>query len=45
MRFSIDRYQQLVRRIEVDDLDIEHAFAERPLSPDVAGAWPRPSDR
>lgn len=35
MRFSIDRYQQIVGRVEVDDLDFEHAFAERPLSSDV----------
>lgn len=35
MRFSLDQYRQLVRPVEVDDLDLDHAFDERPLSPDV----------
>lgn len=35
MRFSVEQYQQIVQRVEVDDLDLEHAFVEQPLSPDV----------
>jgi hypothetical protein len=35
MRFSIDDYQQIVRPVVVDDLDLEHAFADVPLSDDV----------
>jgi hypothetical protein len=35
MRFSVERYQQIVQRVEVDDLDLEHAFADQPLEPDV----------
>jgi hypothetical protein len=35
MRFSIDDYQQIVRPVMVDDLDLEHAFVDHPLSDDV----------
>jgi rubrerythrin len=35
MRFSLEQYQQIVRQVEVDDLDLEHAFIDQPLSPDV----------
>ena len=35
MRFSIDDYQQIVRPVMVDDLDLDHAFAEHPLTDDV----------
>jgi hypothetical protein len=35
MRFSIDDYQQIVRPVVVDDLDLEHAFSDAPLSEDV----------
>ena len=35
MRFSIDDYQQIVRPVSVDDLDLEHAFIDAPLSDDV----------
>jgi hypothetical protein len=35
MRFSIDRYQQIVDRVAVDDLDLDHAFDDRRLSPAV----------
>ncbi|MCU1360830.1 MAG: hypothetical protein JWN99_2119 [Ilumatobacteraceae bacterium] len=35
MRFSIDDYLQGVRPVVVDDLDLEHAFADAPLSDDV----------
>jgi rubrerythrin len=35
MRFSIDDYQRSVQPVVVDDLDIEHAFAQAPLSDDV----------
>jgi len=32
MRFSIDDYQRMVRPVAVDDLDLEHAFVDRPLT-------------
>jgi hypothetical protein len=35
MRFSIDDYQRIVQPVEVDDLDLEHAFADTPLDADV----------
>jgi hypothetical protein len=34
MKFSIDHYQRIVGPVEVDDLDLEHAFDERPLRED-----------
>ena len=35
MRFSLDRYQQIVQRVPVDDLDLERSFTCQPLSADV----------
>lgn len=35
MRFSVDQYQQVVRPVAVDDLDLDHAFAERRLAEPV----------
>lgn len=35
MKFSIDRYQRIVDRVAVDDLDLDHAFDDRPLEPPV----------
>ncbi|MBI5088951.1 MAG: ferritin-like domain-containing protein [Actinobacteria bacterium] len=35
MRFSIDEYQQIVQPVAVADLDLEHAFSDRPLTPEV----------
>ena len=35
MRFSIDQYQRIVQPVTIDDLDLDHAFDDQPLSEDV----------